>query len=249
MLRAVIFDMDETLIDWSRREGEWADVSREHLRPIYEYLKSEGYRLPALDKVVQIYGDRTREAWNAMNPPHWECPPQFSVLHQVFADLGLDLDELDLQRLDGLFAWDAIPGVRPFADAVEVLHTLRSAGLRTGLLTNAMMPMRMRDAELRAYGLLDYLDVRLTAGDIGKFKPHPEVFRVILQRLGVSPANAIFVGDSPQHDVAGAQAVGMRAIWVRRADAVLTDSIKPNAVVDSLGGILKVLDFWYPGWR
>lgn len=249
MLRAVIFDMDETLIDWSRRRGEWNDISREHLRPIYNHLKSEGYRLPSLDKVVQKYGERTREAWNAMNPPHWDCPPQFSVLHQVLVDLGLSLDEINLQLLEELFAWDAIPGVEPFEDAVEVLHTLRSAGLRTGLLTNAMMPMRMRDAELRAYGLLDYLDVRLTAGDVGKFKPHPQVFRVVLEQLGVSPVNAVFVGDSPQHDVAGAQAVGMRAIWVRRADAVLTDSIKPNAIVDSLSSILSILDVWYPGWR
>jgi 2-haloalkanoic acid dehalogenase type II len=249
MLRAVIFDMDETLIDWSKRQGEWADISREHLRPIYNHLKSEGYRLPSLDQVVQMYGDRTRQAWNAMNPPHWDCPPQFSVLHQVLADLDLSLNKTDLRRLEELFAWDAIPGVRPFEDTIDVLRTLRSAELRTGLLTNAMMPMRMRDAELRAYGLLDYLDVRLTAGDIGKFKPHPEVFRVILERLDVPPVNAIFVGDSPQHDVAGAQAVGMRAIWVRRADAVLTDSIRPNAVVDSLSGILAILDFWYPGWR
>jgi len=145
-----------------------------------------------------------------------------------------------------------VPGVQPFADTIPLLESLRSAGLRTGLLTNAAQPMWMRDRELEKLGLLRYFDVRLTAGDVGRVKPHPAPFEALLSSLGVSANQAVFVGDRPQDDVAGAHAVGMRAVWVRRGTAhngVLREGIRPNAVIDRLGDLLNVLDIWYPGWR
>ena len=121
---------------------------------------------------------------------------------------------------------------------------------KTGLLTNAAMPMWMRDSELKALGILDLLDVRLTAGDIGKFKPHPEPFKVVLDRLKVLPEESVFVGDRVQDDVVGAQAAGMKAIWVQRGtNGSEIATIRPNATVNSLGEILKTFDQWFPGWR
>ncbi|HEC21670.1 MAG TPA: HAD family hydrolase [Chloroflexi bacterium] len=247
MLRAVIFDMDDTLIDWSQREGGWP--IQKHLQPIYEYLLAAGYVLPPLDWVAGIYHQQAQAAWARAVPPDWDAPRQIDILRETLIALELDIQALDIEYLQRLFAWDVVPGVRVFEDAETVLRTIRAAGLRTGLLTNTSLPIWMRDAELRAFGLLEYLEVRITAGDVGKIKPHPRPFHFVAERLGVQPEEAVYVGDRLYDDVVGALAAGMRAVWVRRSRYEGEGEIRPHATIDSLTDLLRVLDEWHPGWR
>jgi putative hydrolase of the HAD superfamily len=257
-LRAVIFDMDETLIDWSQHNADWNKLRIAHLKPVYDTLAEAGHRLPPLDEVADLYGEFHGEAWRAAEAPHWIAPSQINVLRKTLKGLTLDVAEDEIRALQQRFGWGPIPGVRVFPDAVRVLSELRKAGLRTGLMTNASSPMWMRDRELEALGLLEHLDVRLTAGDVGHLKPHPRAFEAVLEKLGVSPVEAVFVGDQLQDDVAGAQGVGMRAIWVQRASATREgedisgakhNGVKPNATINNLSEVLTTLDEWYPGWR
>ncbi|MBN1429755.1 MAG: HAD family hydrolase [Anaerolineae bacterium] len=249
MLRAVLFDMDDTLIDWSPREGNWVDLTQQHLAPIHEHLKKSGHTVPDLPVVAEVYGEQSRRAWESIAPPEWKCPRQIDILRSLLIDLGLDTEKMDMDNIQRLFAWGAIPGVRPFDGTLEVLQALRAKGLKTGLVTNASMPMWMRDVELKDMGLLEYLDVRLTAGDVGRFKPHARPFQEALKRLRVSPDEAVFVGDQIHDDVAGAQAVGMRAVWIRRGADVSNGICKPNATIVSIRELLTTFDLWFPGWR
>jgi HAD superfamily hydrolase (TIGR01549 family) len=250
MLRAVIFDMDDTLLDWSQREGNWQELNQLHLGPIHAYLCETGHTMPDLPGLAEAYADQSRLAWETINLHDWDCPRQKDILRETLRVVKVEVEHVDMERVQHLFNWGLIPGVRAFDDSLEVLKVIQAAGIKTGLITNAALPMWMRDAELQAVGLLDHLDVRLTAGDVGKLKPHPQPFRVAMQRLGVAPSEAVFVGDRVQDDVAGAQLAGMRAIWVRReSSAFVNGNFKPNATVGALRELVKVLDLWYPGWR
>ncbi len=249
MLRAVIFDMDDTLLDWSAREGQWIDLTRRHLAPIHEHLRKEGHQMPDLDAMTEAYGEQNRRAWESITPPEWNCPRHIELLRATLASLDLDIEKLDMDKIQRLFAWGPIPGVHAYNDTAEVLRVLRTTGVKTGLITNATMPMWMRDTELKAAGLLEYLEVRLTAGDVGKFKPHPKPFQEAMKRLHVSADEAVFVGDQMHDDIAGAQAAGMRAVWIRRGVDVSNGSCKPNATITAIRELLKTLDLWFPGWR
>jgi putative hydrolase of the HAD superfamily len=249
MLRAVVFDMDETLVDWSGRSGDWTEHNQQHLKPVHEYLHSAGHAVPELAAFAKIYSEQSYEAWQESMPPEWNCPRQIDIMRSTLRAAGLDAGAIDVQRLQSLFAWDVIPGVRLFDDTVPVLCTLREAGVQTGLVTNTAFPMWMRDVELQSLGLLRYLDVRVTAGDVGKLKPHPRPFKEVLKRLGVEPEEAVFVGDRLHDDIMGAQGAGMRAIWVRRATGPENGTAKPNATIDRLRALLEILDLWFPGWR
>jgi putative hydrolase of the HAD superfamily len=138
---------------------------------------------------------------------------------------------------------------------MEVVTTLRDQGIKMGLITNADLPMWMRDIELEKLGLLGFIEVRLTAGDVGHLKPHPQPFRRALDLMGVTPDESVFVGDRIQDDVAGAQGIGMRAVWVRRNVTLWPDVSngrpvsKPNATITQLRELLATLDLWFPGWR
>jgi putative hydrolase of the HAD superfamily len=198
---------------------------------------------------VEAYGEQNRLAWEAITPPEFTCPSHMDILSATLATCKLETNRIDMLQVQKLFAWKLIPGVCLFDDAIDVLKILRTANLKTGLITNATMPMWMRDIELKSLDLLEYLDVRLAAGDLGRFKPHPAPFREALKRLKIAPEEAIFVGDRVQDDVAGAQAAGMRAVWVRRGTEVSNGSCKPNATITSLRELPATLDVWYPGWR
>jgi len=249
MLRAVIFDMDDTLIDWSEHNTDWTDLRREHLRPVVEHLLELGCELPPLDNVVMVYSDINRAAWESSAPPEWIAPRQIEVLRRTLEQLNLDVGRLDLGHLQRLFAWGPMPGVRVFPDTFEVLDTIRACGVQVGLMTNSSSPMWMRDRELEAMGLLQYLDVRLTAGDVGHLKPHRRAFEAVLDRLGAQPGEAVFVGDRQHDDIVGAQQVGMRAVWVQRGNESVVDGITPDATIEALGELPPRLDEWFPGWR
>jgi putative hydrolase of the HAD superfamily len=94
-----------------------------------------------------------------------------------------------------------------------VLEELRAHGLQVGLVSNTGRDL----AAFVAHHGLD-VGVALTSGVHGKVKPDPSIFRAALDRLGVQPEEAAMVGDSPEDDIEGARALGMRAFLVDRDD-------------------------------
>ncbi len=249
MLGAVIFDLDDTLIDWSERQADWSALNRRTLRPIHEHLQRAGHPLPDLEQLVQMFTMRETQVWEAACAPEWIAPRQIDILRETLEALSLDFASIDLEEVHRLAGWDVIPGIKVFPAAISLLCTLRERGIKTGVLTNTHMPTWMRDPELRNLGLLEYLNVRLTAADAGRLKPHPEPFCLMLDRLGVGSDEAVFVGDRLHEDIVGAQSAGIRAIWIRRLGCHLDGAVKPNAVVDRLDEIPDILDIWFPRWR
>jgi len=80
---------------------------------------------------------------------------------------------------------------------------------------------------LEAGGVADLFETIVVSDEIGWRKPRREIFDVALERLGVAPANAVFVGDRADIDVLGAQRVGMRVAWINRAAAPLPPDVAP----------------------
>ncbi len=74
-------------------------------------------------------------------------------------------------------------------------------------------------------------------------KPHAEAFAAALGALGVEPGEAVMVGDRPRDDIAGAKAAGMRAV-LRPNPFVPAGPVEPDAVIGSLGELLRVVEAW-----
>jgi putative hydrolase of the HAD superfamily len=248
-LKAVLFDMDETLVDWSQREGDRVEVRRLHLQKLYDYLAEAGHELPDMDVFGQTYASILSTRWRSIDPLAEKTPRYTDILREILHHIELPVDTLDFPHLQTLVVGLLQTGVRAFADARAVLETIRAAGVRTGLLTNAPYPMFIREAELEALNLHGLLDVRLTAEDVGYQKPNPAAFLSLLQKLGATPDEAVFVGDDLKDDVSGAQRAGMRAVWVKRMNNSNPHAIIPNATIDQLGELPAILDGWFPGWR
>ena len=111
-------------------------------------------------------------------------------------------------------AWERADHFELFEDALPVLDELRGHGLRLGLLSNTGRDL---DAFVAHHRL--QVDAAIGSGAFGRTKPHPTIFRAVLDRLGVEPHGAAMVGDSLEDDVEGAHAAGIeRAYLLDRED-------------------------------
>jgi len=250
MLDAVIFDLDGTLLDWSGFATDWETMAREQLKPVHSYLSGNGHPLPEIDPFAGDINSRSRAAWDRVQGGDLNAPRLRDVVYESLVGFGLDMTAVDVDDVLRRYPWGQVPGTRLYPEARSVLDTLRRAGLRLGLLTNAFQPMWMRDKELRDLGIESFFDCRVSAADVGKLKPHPLPFEYTLRRVGAAPESSVFVGDSLSADIAGAKGIGMRAIWrqLPGEERAAGDS-RPDATIQTLGEMLPHLDRWFPGWR
>jgi putative hydrolase of the HAD superfamily len=131
-----------------------------------------------------------------------------------------------------------------FADTRETLATLRERGYRLGLLSNTWWAAEWHNADLATHGLGEFLDELVYTSDLPHSKPHPSVFREVASRLRVGPEACVMIGDRQIDDVAGARAVGMRAIWRRNGSGFPLSDVAPDAMVDALAELPGLLRSW-----
>lgn len=99
-----------------------------------------------------------------------------------------------------------VPGTR------EMLGTLRGK-YRLGLLTNFTHPPAAREI-LDRVGLTPLFDVVLISGELGYRKPHPSVFRQLIDHLKVEKNRILYIGDDPESDITGARQAGLQPVWM-----------------------------------
>jgi 2-haloacid dehalogenase len=126
-----------------------------------------------------------------------------------FAMETLAIDKPGLRdRLMGLYlTLDAFPEVP------DVLERLKKADLRTAILSNGSP--KMLEAVVRASGLNTLLDAVLSVEEVGVYKPHPKVYQLAVDRLGIR-AGAIAFQSSNAWDAYAASAFGMQVVWCNR---------------------------------
>ena len=206
MIRAVLFDWgdtlmeflyDEELLEASHRAG-LAAIGREDVR-ITEHLR---------ERFEPLFGV----------PGTLEEVEYPGFIRSVLRDFDIEVSGEELDRF--LEAEHAVwtPARRLGGTTHALLESLRAAGLRLGLVSNAFDPGWLLHRDLEEMGLAERLDFAVFSSEVGKRKPHPEIFQRALDALGVSPEETLFVGDRLYEDVRGAGELGMttvQALWFR----------------------------------
>ncbi len=133
------------------------------------------------------------------------------VLHAALppaAARAISVEELQPLMLDALC-------FVPYPEVAGALHALRDRGLRLVVASNWDISLHRVLSET---GLRELLDGAVTSAEVGAPKPAADVFVAALELAGVTPAQAVHVGDSPEYDVPGALAAGVAPVLVRRAE-------------------------------
>jgi putative hydrolase of the HAD superfamily len=199
-LRAVLFDVDFTIA-----------------KPGPD-LGPEGYQRLGLRFGLELdptrYGEaRARAVETLERHPELDHDEEVWVVftEQIIRGMGGDSDRTYECAVEMTRAWEHAYNFQIFEDVLPVLTELRDRGLKLGLVSNTGRDL---DAFVAHHGL--DVDAVVASGVHGKTKPHPTIFLAALDRLGVSPAEAVMVGDSVEDDVEGARAVGMRGVLLDR---------------------------------
>lgn len=140
------------------------------------------------------------------------------LVRDLLREVGVEVDDDELARFLAAehAAWE--PARRVGSMTHALLEALRERGLSLGLVSNAFDPPGLLHDDLARLGIAERLDVAVFSSEVGRRKPHPAIFERALERLGVAPEEAVFVGDRLDEDVGGASRLGMKtvlALWFR----------------------------------
>lgn len=246
MFDAVLFDLDDTLLSWEAPGWTWREINGRRCAGAAAHLARLAPHGPSASALEAATYDAVIGAWReTRDDPALRSPNLGAILCDALDRLGFAREALDVDALCDAYGWEAVPGVVPFADALAVLDALRAAGIRTGIVTNSLYPRRLRVAELTALGLLERVDVCVTSGDVGYVKPHASIYHAALDAIGVVPGRAAFVGDRPERDIKGANALGMTSVLFRPSYLPAIERFgegeTPGHVVDGLSGLLEII--------
>jgi putative hydrolase of the HAD superfamily len=213
VLRAVLFDWGDTLFhfayDEALLEAGWEAGLTALARD----------DLPGHDETAARFRERYMPL--LFVPDALEEVEYPGMIRELLESFGVEVadDELDRFLAAEHAAWE--PARLVGAHTHALLDSLRERGLATGLVSNAFDPGWLLREDLARMGLAERLDAAVFSSEVGKRKPHPAIFEAMLERLGVAPGDALFVGDRRIEDVQGAKALGMttvQALWFRADD-------------------------------
>jgi len=208
MIRAVLFDLDDTLVDF--RRGDARARFEAGAARVYAFLTARGCSLPSFEP----FYSRQRSIARRIDFRTWITggePDGRRLLRRLCADYGLQRDESSLLRLGWLWYEPILETAELPADVIPTLAALRDGDVKLGLVVNTLHQGQVIDRHLDQLGLLGFFPVRAYSSDIGARKPNPQIFHQALKELGVPAGEALFVGDDPKLDIFGAQRAGMRA--------------------------------------
>lgn len=225
--QAFFFDLDDTLVDFgkARRKGLVAlagrlaaripnqspDQLRETQARIVEDRTRRGHGMPQTGELRNTRVRIWTEVLESIGAPDLADPGQLTDDHDLLTRQDLELYP------------DADASIRWAAERFQV----------TGIITNG--PSDVQWGEVRQVGLEDRVDRVIVAGDIDAFKPDPRIFEAALEGLGIPPRSAVFIGNSADHDVAGAIQAGWSAIWLNRDNSTYPPSLPPpTAAISTL---------------
>ncbi len=239
MIKAVLFDMGNTLLEFETQP--WLILAERALRSVYDLLLTGPHAkdLPAFVAFHRRHGEIVRA--EEQREPGREVPLA-SSLPRLIDELGLVKERSRLSDLLLRHYEPVVAQVSIYPDAMPTLIRLRSDGIRIGLVSNTLWPKEFHLRDLARYEILHLFDSMVFSSEIGYQKPHPRIFNRCLEELGVRASEAVFVGDRPRADIAGAQSVGMRGIRKNHAHGEALAGVRPDAVIDHLAELPPILE-------
>jgi putative hydrolase of the HAD superfamily len=241
-LRAVLFDMGDTIVDLGEGRGSYEDRVMLRVSRVFDALAARGLSLPPQESFCQLLAADSEAQYQAALAQQAGIDAT-TVMRRFLEAQGLPAGDEVVEAAAEAYCRGGPELVAPLRHgAVETLTALKGRGLLLGAISNTIQPGRFLGTNLERWGLKDLFDVRLYSSDVGVAKPHPKIFRVALEQLGVAAEDAVYVGDRLVPDVGGAQAVGMKGVLIEvdhRAESHPT--IIPDARVKELPELLDVL--------
>ena len=221
MIQAVIFDLDNTLLDFMNMKIKAVESAVHGM--IEAGLQME--KDLAKNTIFKIYEEKGLE------------------YQEVFDDfIQKELGKIDYKILaSGIVAYRKAreASLILYPNVNSTLITLSKWGLKLGVVSDA--PSREAWMRICSVNLHHIFDAIVTFHDTGMHKPSPEPFEKISSLLKVAPENSIMVGDWPERDVIGAKKLGMKTVFAKYGDVFSTENSGADYDVMDIKEILSII--------
>ncbi len=221
MIKAVLFDFDETLQD---RTGAF-----EHYMDAFfaQYMPDlKGAQLEKRKDEMRLhdnggYFDRAKLHEKLKEFWKWEDSPSPEELAERYVHTFCNFVQL----------YEGVP---------EVFKELKSLGYTVGVLTNG--PAYLQKNKVKNAGLMPLIDFLLIGGEIGINKPDKRIFEIAAERLDIKCAECVYVGDHPVNDIEAALGAGMKAVRVNRGWFTGKDLRPDVPVIENIVQVTDVIE-------
>ncbi len=222
-IKAVIFDMDNTLFDFVEAKIKACKAVVEHLG-----LNDDGWEL-------LNYFLRGKHGFEDNENIADFMMDRGIYSHEKYKECCRIYEEVKLDH------------IRPYPGVKEVLGKLKDMGLKLAIVTDAMNGHALK--RLQRADLLHFFDVVVSGDMTGSRKPEPDSIKLALNKLGVNPKEAVMVGDSIRRDIEAGKKLGMITVYAAYGDRNFFENRRGDAdfTVESIEELLKILPGLEPG--
>jgi putative hydrolase of the HAD superfamily len=259
-LRALIFDLDDTLlVDEAVSKEVLAEITAPlaascHLDSrivvektilIARQLWSEGpchsfCRSIGISALECLWGNFLGESPELCALRTWALEYRNEVFRKVL--LTSKQNEISVASCSEKMAIDFVSlrraRQRLFAETFSLIEQF-SGHYKLGLLTNGAPDLQRE--KIVASGLEAFFSVIVISGEHGIGKPDPAIFHLLLKQLDVEPEEALMIGNSLERDIAGARAAGVRSVWIELPEAHEESAARPDFTIKKLEELLPIL--------
>lgn len=222
MIRAIVFDLDNTLTDFMRMKESAIQAAMDGM----------------IDAGLKIPREELRARIDAI----------YKELGLEFQRVFDELLEREFGQIDPKILASGIVAYRRARESALVLYPhvqmtlleLSKRGIRLGVVSDA--PRLQVWMRLCSLSLQHVFDAVVTFDDTGERKPGPSPFREVLGRLGVQPSEALMVGDWAERDVVGGKSLGMKTVFARYGDTFGTQVSGADFDVDDIWELVAIVD-------
>jgi putative hydrolase of the HAD superfamily len=231
-VKAVIFDVDDTLFDRDKAQREILRLMIQKMSDVFAGIDEQ----TAIDAFLESDSVALQEYYD--NP---DASGDVLRARRSEAFLGiLGLDESSADRITNMYV-ESYPTLDvPVEDAKSVVKRL-SEKFQLGVVSNGFPDVQYQ--KLKTLGIESFFDCILLSEEIGIRKPDPRIFWRAASLMLRQPEECLYIGDSYRADVPGAKRAGMQACWFNpHGLRPSQEGVKPDFEISALHEILSILD-------
>jgi len=238
-IKGILFDMGSTLLEFENHS--WDELDGRSISAAFEFLKKSGEKLPEYARFEKSFREVLAEYWISTDQT-LEEKPLACLLELGLARAGFERNGLNMEELGRVFYQPIRNQISEYDDALEVLERLQERNLILAVVSNSIFPREYHLEDLQTFGLAPFFRTALFSSEVGRRKPHPEIFQRALSALSLRPEEVIFIGDRMREDVLGPQKLGIRAVLKYHPKRDYSLGAKPLAQVSCLRELLPVVE-------
>ncbi|MFI3245853.1 MAG: HAD family hydrolase [Ferrimonas sp.] len=236
MLKAIFFDMDETLCGTSVADEQASQKFSDWIKQTYPHIVDE--QRFSKRYLAGVYKQLNHEfpqlAALLPDEAHFRC----ELIRTLLAEQGIHVDEPAARVALAYFDNERMAAFTFFSGVAELLVSLRK---RYTLVVITNGPRFSQYPKLAAVNMADWVDHIIVGGDEPAEKPAASIFQKALDLAGVPPEQALHIGDSLACDIAGANAMGITSVWVDASGKGKLSDVLPNHRVRQVTELPEIL--------